>query len=86
MLAVNTTEETPLLVNPTQDIYSRFSFRKKQSILLIISLSSILTCERTDEKMQLIDRNDSSVFAGGAFVPTIAVIAKDLNCSQEDIK
>src|ERR1700754_2788982 len=44
MTAHSTTEETPLLVNETQDVYSRFSFLEKQSILLIISFSGLLTC------------------------------------------
>jgi hypothetical protein len=55
-LAANTTEETPLLVNQTQDIYSRFSFPKKKVIMLIVSLSGILTCENFENNQErLID-------------------------------
>ena len=43
------TEETPLNVE-SQDAYSRFSFRKKQKILLIVSFTGTLMCESFEEK------------------------------------
>ena len=44
-ITIAASEETPLLsVQPQGDVYDRFSFRKKQSILLIVSFAGILTC------------------------------------------
>jgi len=70
----STNEQTPLLQSDnddnstSQDVYARFSFRKKKAIVLIVSFSGLLT-----------------FFAGGAFNPTIAVVAKDLRASQEEV-
>jgi hypothetical protein len=80
-------DEIPLLANELLDVYSRFTFREKQFILLIVSFSGILTCEasRRNRRSLLFDLSLLD-FAGGTFVPTIALVANDVGTSQEAIK
>ncbi|KIJ22379.1 hypothetical protein M422DRAFT_277210 [Sphaerobolus stellatus SS14] len=71
-------ENTPLLRNPKEDPYARFSSSQKKIIAGIVAFAGLISLRLTGSLFK--------AFAAGSFVPCVPEVAKDLNTTGEVIK
>ncbi|KIJ22394.1 hypothetical protein M422DRAFT_277188 [Sphaerobolus stellatus SS14] len=82
-------ENTPLLHNPKEDPYARFSSSQKRIIAGIVAFAGLISRKHCILLSRLlVARLTGSLFkafAAGSFVPCVPEVAKDLNTTGEVI-